>query len=98
MTDAEDVYDDEIAPLLLRVGELCEKHGFSFVGMCEWTPGETGITVTRRENASVEFRLAEMAAFARGNVDALMMAAARYGREHGHGSIVLAMMEGTGAL
>jgi hypothetical protein len=90
---AENVYDEEIAPLLLEVGRMCEAHGFSFLAMVEWHPGETGITHTMQAGSGAAIRLADMAALSRGNFDSLTYAAMRYGKEHGHNSIVLSILE-----
>jgi hypothetical protein len=93
MRAAEDLYDTEIAPLLLQVGQMCEDAGFSFVAMVEWLPGETGITHSIREGAGASIRLTDMAALSRGNFDSLCTKAIRYGKEHGHNSVFINMLD-----
>ncbi len=42
--DKEKLYDEKIAPELLRLGKLCQDNGLSFVFGVEWEPGEVGET------------------------------------------------------
>jgi hypothetical protein len=89
---SEQFYDEKVAPELLRLAELCKANGLSFVAEVEWTPGESGTTAALQADASFAIRLVHTATKARGNVDALMMALMRYGREHGHNSAALSIL------
>lgn len=90
MAEKEDFYDSEIAPALMALAKKCEDRGLSFLAVVEWEKGETGRTLSMQPGSGVEFRMAEVGARAQGNVDALIFALMKYGREHGHSSICLA--------
>ena len=70
-TEAE--YDEIIAPMLADVARRCEVLGMSMVARVEWAPDEAGLTKTQREEASASQRMASIAAFSRGNVDAFCL-------------------------
>lgn len=71
-------YDAIIAPMLADVAKRCEELGMSLIARVEWTPGEAGLTIIRdTANSGVAQRLTEIAAFSRGNIDALCIDAAR---------------------
>lgn len=91
--EREQFYDTEIAPVLLEIARKCQDNGISLVAMAEWHPGETGRTATLTQGAGFGIRLAHTAMQARGNVDSLIFAMQRYGKEHGHTSICLSMLE-----
>lgn len=91
--EREEFYDREIAPTLLELARKCQDNGLSFVAEVEWWPGEGGTTAAIAADASVTPRMVHMAARARGNVDALVIGLQRYGREHGHNSVVLGILE-----
>lgn len=94
MSKAENFYDREIAPALLKLARKCEDHGLSMVAVTEWEPGETGRTVCLSEASGVGIRIVELSAKATGNVDALILALMKYGRDHGHNSVCLKLLEG----
>lgn len=71
----EQQYDDEIAPLLMEAGKRCEALGISMVARAEWAPDEYGITQVQSETASIGQKLAQLAAHAKGNFDALAIGA-----------------------
>lgn len=89
-SEREAFYDAEIAPALLALARRCEAEGLSIVAVVEWEPGETARTVALQQRSSLGIRIVELAAQARNNVDALIMALMKHGREHGHSSICLA--------
>ncbi len=85
----EAFYDREIAPELLGLAKACEARGLSFVATVGWGPQATGITATIRPHAALALRLAHCAARSHGNVDAIIIAMMKYGRQDGHSSIFL---------
>jgi hypothetical protein len=91
--EREVFYDREIAPALLDLARKCESNGLSLVAMTEWWPGETGLTATVREGAGIKLRMTQWAAAVNGNVDALIMQLQKHGREHGHNSLFLSVLE-----
>lgn len=90
--DREAFYDAEIAPALLALGKKCQDNGLSIVAEVEWLPGEGGTTATLQSGSGVGIRLVHLAAKARGNVDALILALMRHGKEHGHSSACLKLL------
>jgi hypothetical protein len=93
----EKLYDEEIAPKLLELCKLAQKHGMSFVACVEYDPTNAGYGRTEWQapdeggKLSAAQRLVHWAARSEGNIDRLMMAVDRHGREHGHSSIYLQM-------
>ncbi len=55
------MYDEKIAPELLRLGKLCQENGLSFVCGVEWEPGELGRTATLTKDAGEGMRVADKA-------------------------------------
>jgi hypothetical protein len=90
----EAFYDREIAPALMRLAGTCEANGMSFLAKVEWAPDEGGSTMSVREDVSVALRMVWWAMQAQGNADQLIWAMQRHGREHGHNSICLMMLDG----
>ena len=90
---SEQIYDTQIAPLLAQAGELCVKHRLPLVAQVEYTPGQFGATAWLGESAGLVMHLMLWAAGCKGNVDLLIMKIAAYGREHGHSSAILKVLE-----
>lgn len=92
MSEAEDFYDAEVAPVLLELSKKCRARGMSFVATVEFEPGATGETVSLRENADGKILMTLMAVQAHGNADLLIMAMSRYAEKHGHSSAALSIL------
>ncbi len=88
----EEIYDSEIAPKLLEVAKLCERHKLGFCAAVEYEPYSLGRTVGYPEDASYAIRLVDWAAQSHGNADKLIRGMMNQGREHGHGSAYLRML------
>lgn len=93
MTD-EEFYDAEIAPLLLKAGELSQKRGLGLVATVEYGPGEFGTTATLPADHSHAMAINLMAARSKGNFDALAFGLSKRITQIGcgHSSIVLKLM------
>jgi hypothetical protein len=89
----EEIYDSEIAPVLLALGKRCEEVGISFVAHVEWEPGKNGRTETLQVEASFSQRLVHWAARCGGNIDSLIWAIKKHAKTHGHSSVELRRME-----
>lgn len=93
----EEVYDSEIAPELLKLCKRCQELGMSFLACVEYDAENSGIGRTEfmmpdeLGKLSAAQRMTAWAARAHGNIDKLMMAIDRHGREHGHSSVYLQM-------
>ncbi len=90
--EREQYYDNEVAPVLLELSRKCQSNGLSIVAQVEWWPGETGTTAAIVEGAGVGIRIAHLGMQVHGNVDSLILALMKYGREHGHESACLAAL------
>lgn len=88
----EQIYDEEIAPALLKIGKRCEELGFSIAASVEWKWGETGQTIFLADGHSAKQLLVHWAIKCHGNVDSLIMAIDRHSQKHGHSSICLKML------
>jgi len=86
---SEVVYDAQIAPVLMDVAALCERHGIPFLALVEYEPKKLSRTEFLGENPCLEMMLARWAARSRGNVDSLIIQIMKYAREHGHSSVCL---------
>jgi hypothetical protein len=92
MDDKEKVYDDEVAPLLRQVCDLCEKHGMPMLAVVQFNQTDWGHTAY----TSGPYPLANMRHcyyFAKsGNFDASMGAVLDDARKYGHSSIYLTLL------
>ena len=89
---SEKLYDEEIAPLLLKAGEIAKANGLHLVALVEYQPGHFSRTVHLSPGSSFAIRLVEAAMQANGNIDALYIALARHAKSEGHSSMVLEML------
>lgn len=90
---SEQFYDDEIAPVLAELAEKCRDNGLSLVAVCEYAEDQIGRTSIMQQSTSAAMRLAMYGALARGNVDDLVGMLIKDGKENGHGSIYLTMLD-----
>lgn len=89
----EEFYDTEVGPKLAELARACEARGMSFVSSVEYEPESTAETFSLIKGHSVKITLAYMAIKAHGNLDSLVIGAARYARDHGHSSMVLNLLK-----
>lgn len=73
---SEEVYDLEIAPVLMSIAEQCKAMGISFVASVEYEPGKIATTVGGKPQG-VEQDLVRHAAACNGNVDGMLIALVR---------------------
>lgn len=59
--EREKFYDEQIAPELLRLANLCQRNGLSFVCGVEYDTDEVGRTATLTNNAGEGMRRANQA-------------------------------------
>ncbi len=91
--EREQFYDREIAPVLMDLARRCEGAGLSFLALVEWSPDETGKTMSMREGSGIGTKMVLWAMQAKGNSDNLIWQMQRHGREHGHNSVCLSMLD-----
>lgn len=88
----EEVYDTEIAPRLLEIGEMCQERGLGFSAAVEYEPFGLGRTLALPPDSSVAIRMVDAAAQAHGNIDSFLRAMIRYAQQHGHESSYLTIL------
>lgn len=86
---SEEIYDMQIAPLLMEAGKIAEEFGMNLMAVVEYAPGEIGRTEFFKPDAHLHFKMAAWAARAKGNVDALIFQLVEYALKHGHNSICI---------
>lgn len=100
ITNQEEFYDREIAPVLAELAKKCQEKNISFCASVEYDPEHMGRGKTEFQAATkpvLEVSCAQIlvhyAARCNGNVDALFMAIEKWAAEHGHNSIYLSSLE-----
>lgn len=78
VTGQEALYDAEIAPALLAIGQRCQELGIPLVAAVEYAPGEVGQTHYMPENACIAMQIAHRGAASRGNFDGVCISLLRY--------------------
>lgn len=93
----EKIYDEEIAPLLKQVGELCTKHGFPFIARVQYERTESdsavGDTFFIPPHTAMKTRLAFQAMRSNANIDVLIAWIEKEAEKTGHSSIYLHFLE-----
>lgn len=97
MPTKEQIYDKQIAPILLEAGKIAKEHGIDFLACVDIASEEHpyGTAETRcidMSTAHAAMRLVEFAILARGNVDSLMIGLTKDQRGKPHNSMVLTML------
>ena len=93
MSDDEQFYDTEIAPRLLVIAEMCKERGFALVAHVQWELDGSGRTEQTPHGKWPDTRIVQYAARCHGNIDELIMALLRDGKEYGHNSWCLHKLE-----
>lgn len=94
----EEIYDQEIAPKLLKLCQRCQGLGMSFIACVEYDASNQGIGRTEFEmpdegtKLSAAQRLTHWAARSEGNIDRLLIAVMRHAEKNGHSSAYLRML------
>jgi hypothetical protein len=83
MSESEDWYDREIAPLLLALANKCGDRGMSFLSVVEYEPGRRSRTQRLLESAGLEMTMISHCAMTAPNIDGYMIGLIRYCRERG---------------
>jgi hypothetical protein len=94
MTDEktkEQIYDEQVAPLLLRACKICEEAGIPMVAQVEYGDGDFGLTGWLGKAPSLAMQMILWAAQVKGNLDLLVIKAKRWNNGRPHNSVVLSM-------
>ena len=100
MNAKEKIYDEEIAPLQLEVSKKCQAAEIPFIAAAfySWHTedqaqswGETAFIP--KDCQSAHIRTVQAAVKANGNADSLIWWMMRHGKEHGHNSACLSILD-----
>ena len=86
---SENIYDNEVAPLLKKALDICNANNMSMVCVVEFALNEIGQNFVLTGNQGIETTMTYLAAKAKGNADLLLLNLAKYARENGHNSFML---------
>ena len=89
----EKIYDEQVAPLLLRACKICEEHKLPFVANVELADDSFGTTQYPGESPSFAMRLVSWAVQCKGNLDLLIIKVSRHNGSRKHNSIVLDILD-----
>ena len=76
--DQEALYDAEIAPALLAIGQRCQELGIPFMAAVEYKPREVGQTMYVTDEACIAMQIALRGAGSHGNFDGVCISLLRY--------------------
>ncbi|MGH7240986.1 MAG: hypothetical protein ACREGB_01680 [Candidatus Saccharimonadales bacterium] len=89
----EEFYDKAIAPLLLKLADMCKENGMSMVA-CVGNDADTYCTRGFSDgNLNPSMRIVTYGSRCNGNLDILMMAIEKDAEKHGHNSVYLSFIE-----
>ena len=78
---SEAIYDEQIAPLLMQAGRLCEQHGLAMVAVVEYAKEQRGETRLLPDGAGLAMHMLSMLAASGNNVDSFLMKVIRFCNE-----------------
>lgn len=90
----EQIYDEQVAPLLMQAAKICKEAEIPIVAQVEYAEGDFGLTSCLGENPSVSMLILHWAALSKGNLDLLVIKASRWNNGRPHNSIVLRQAAG----
>lgn len=78
----EKIYDNEIAPKLKEVGDLCVQHGISFLAVAEYAPGMIGRTAVQTKDECIEMVMIRHCAKTAPNIDGYVIGLIRWANKN----------------
>lgn len=92
--DNEAIYDQEIAPLMSQIIDICKKHQIPMFATFEYAPGSFCDTFLPDETGknSITFQMIIWAARSRGNGDRLIQGMMSHAKKHGNESVFLGIL------
>ena len=80
---SEAIYDEQIAPLLMQAGKLCEQHGLAMVAVVEYDKEKRGETRCLPEGSGLAMRMLSMLAASGNNIDRFLTGVIRFCNREG---------------
>ncbi|WP_126312494.1 hypothetical protein [Delftia acidovorans] len=75
---SEAIYDEQIAPLLMQAGKLCEQHGLAMVAVVEYGKEQRGTTRLVPDGAGLAMHMLSMLAASGNNIDSYLLKVIRF--------------------
>lgn len=102
MSTKEQIYDAEIAPILLEAAKIAQRHSIDFLACVDISSEQSPIATAETRcvdmsNSHAAMRLVQLAILAKGNVDSLVFGLAKDQRDRPHNSLVLKILESSDA-
>jgi hypothetical protein len=82
MSENEEFYDKEIAPILLDLSTKCGERGMHFLAQVEYDAGEYGLTRKFSDNPSLAMVMLWLCARSQNNIDGYIIGLLRYTHEN----------------
>lgn len=82
MSDKEEFYDKEVAPVLLELANKCAERGLHFLAQVEYDPGKFGLTRKFSGDPDIAMIMLDFCARSRRNIDGYIMGLMRYCTEN----------------
>ena len=80
---SEAIYDEQIAPLLIQAGKLCEQHGLAMVAVVEYGKEQRGETRLLPDGAGLAMHMLSMLAASGNNIDSYLLKLIRFCNQEG---------------
>lgn len=78
----EKLYDEEIAPKLKEVGDLCVKNGMPFLAIVEYAKGKIGMTAFQSDDECIEMVMIRHCAKTAPNIDGYVIGLMRWAEKN----------------
>jgi hypothetical protein len=75
---SEAIYDEQIAPLLMQAGKLCEQHGLAMVAVVEYEKEKRGETRVLPDGSGLAMEMLSMLAASGNNIDGFLINVIRF--------------------
>lgn len=89
----EEIYDEQIAPLLMSAFEICKANGMPFIAGVEIEPKNIAVTDSGEEPVSIPMILARWSAHCNSNFDGLMIKFLKWYGDKPHNSIFMKKLQ-----
>jgi hypothetical protein len=80
---SEAIYDEQIAPLLMQAGKLCEQNGLAMVAVVELDKEARGETRLLPDGSGLAMHMLSMLASSGNNIDSFLINLIRFCNEEG---------------
>jgi len=96
ISESEKIYDEEVAPLLAKAGNICMENGIPFLALAEYAPGAIGRTSFATNDECIEMVMIRHCAKTAPNIDGYIIGLMRWAKRNRislDASIVMRLMD-----